>query len=153
MSTPILMSHCGPCSDDPCQKRGELAIDYDWSGTGMRDLDTRTDFLGAQVGWSCGSGSEYLHWTTSDNTAIDGAEHVDVEVDSARAAGLWVSSVTIDLAAGWYAPASGSGPALVRVTYKGVTKTKQISPGSQSSCASTSVGTITVYDDGTFTLN
>lgn len=148
-----IKSQCGACGPSPCEKRGELAIDYDWSGTGMRDLDTKTAFLGAEVGWSCGSGSAYLHWTTSDNTGVDGEEHVDVEVDTARAAGLWTSSVAIGLFAGWYTPAGGSGPALVRATYKGVTKVKTISPGSQSSCASTSVGTVTVYDDGTFDLS
>lgn len=152
MST-FLSYKCGSCGSDPCAgRKGDVAIDYDWSGTGMKDLDTKTEFVGCVVGWSCGSGCEYLQWTTSDDTSVDGTEHVDANVFPAKAAGLWTSSVQITLYAGWYSPSEGSGGAKVRVTFKGVTKEKDISPGSQSGCCSTQVGVVTFYDDETFTL-
>lgn len=135
----------------------QLAIKYGWEGTGMADLDTATEFLTETVGWSCGGSGTYVQWLaggdgSQDDTSVDGYERVDVRVDAARTAGLWTSSVNIELFAGWYIPQAGSGPALVTVTYNGVTDTKVISPGSQSLCAATAVGTITVYSDGTFLL-
>lgn len=140
---------CNNC--DPCNGL-ELVIVYDWAGTGMRDLDTMTSFLDESFGWSCANDGQYLAWVSSDNTSENGNEQVNVKIETAHEDGAWTSSATIGLHAGWYTPAGGSGPAEVRVTYKGVTQSKSISPGSQSSCASTSVGTVTVYDDGTFTL-
>ena len=130
----------------------KVHIVYSWEGTGMRDLDTATTFLDATVGWSCGSNNQYIEWG-GDNTQSDQSETVDVDVLKARADNLWSGSVQILLAAGWYKPAQGSGPATVRVTYKNVTKTKTISPGTQSTCASGSpVGYIVVHGDGTFDL-
>lgn len=119
----------------------------------MRDLDTSTTFLGELVGWSCGAGGDYLLWITGDITSTDGAEVVHAKVDQALADGQWTSVVAINLMAGWYAPAEGTGPATVRVTYKGVTQSKAIEPGSQGGCAATSVGIITVANDGTFILS
>lgn len=135
----------------------ELAVKYGWEGTGMADLDTKTVFLSETVGWSCGDSGTYVAWLngasgSQDDTSVDGFERVDVRVDAARTALLWTSSVNIELYAGWYTPAGGSGDALVTVTYGGVIATKVISPGSQNSCAATPVGTITVYSDGTFEL-
>jgi hypothetical protein len=135
----------------------ELAIKYGWEGTGMRDLDTKTVFAGETVGWKCGDSGTYLVWLiggdgAKDDESLNGFERVDVRVDLARTNGVWTSSVNIECYAGWYISHGGSGPALLTVTYNGVTDTKVISPGSQSACAGTPVATITVYSDGTFDL-
>ena len=45
------------------------------------------------------------------------------------------------------------GPATVKVNCNGVEQTKQISPGSQDTYASTNVGTVTINQNGTITLN
>jgi hypothetical protein len=145
----------------PAEETFELAIKYGWEGTGQVDLDTKTVFLSEQVGWSCGFGGTYLAWLeggspcvegSCDDTTLNGFERVDVRVDLARTAALWTSSVNIELFAGWYSPAGGTGPATVTVTYNGVTDSKTITPGTQSGCAATAVATITVYADGTFDL-
>lgn len=130
-----------------------LSITYDWSGTGQKDLDTGTTFLGAALGFACGGGSEYLEWS-GDDVSENGQERVDLYPFDAFLDGEWTSSVEIQCAAGWYEGADppGSGPAVLRVEYGGVTEEKNISPGSQLDCASTSVGTVTVFEDGTFTL-
>lgn len=130
----------------------ELVIWYDWEGTGQADLDTRTEFLSETVGWSCGEGENYLHWVTSDNIEVDGFERVNVDVDRARDDSQWTSSVNIELYAGWYGPAGGSGNAYVKAKYNGESQLIAIEPGSQGGCASTHVATITVFDDGTFDL-
>lgn len=123
----------------------QLTIKYDWSGTGMYDLDTKTTAFGESVGFACGGSGTYVQWIGGDNTGLNGFERVDVLVDTARTDGLWTSSYNIDCFAGWFEPAGGSGPANLVVEYKGVTKNKSISPGSQDDCASTSVATVTVY--------
>jgi hypothetical protein len=130
---------CSCCTDF------QLTIKYDWSGTGMRDLDTQTTAFGESVGFACGNSGTYVQWIGGDNTGLNGFEQVDVLVDTARSAGLWTSSYNIQCFAGWYEPAEGSGPANLIVEYKNKTKNKSISPGSQNSCASTSVATVTVY--------
>ena len=159
-STGLLFLAGGLVSCQCCATAGdeyELAVKYGWEGTGMADLDTRTEFLTESVGWSCGDSGTYVAWLAGgdgemDDTSVDGFERVDVRVDLARTNGQWTSSVNIELYAGWYIPAGGSGDATVTVTYRGITASKTISPGSQNNCASTSVGTITVYSDGTFEL-
>jgi hypothetical protein len=133
-----------------CCEEFELAITYDWRGTGQADLDTKTEAFGEAVGYACGDSGTYVLWLaggngSTDDTSTDGYERVDVRVDQARTDGLWTSSYNIGCFAGWYEPAEGSGPATLRVTYRGETKTKTISPGTQSECAATSVATITVY--------
>ena len=137
----------------------ELAITYDWRGTGQYDLDTNTQAFGESVGWSCGGSGDYVLWLPGgsgalDDTSQNGFERVDVRVDKARTDGLWTSSYNIQCKAGWFTPAGGSGSATLSVTYRGTTKTKTISPGTQNNCASTAVATITVYStalgDGSF---
>jgi hypothetical protein len=123
----------------------QLTIKYDWAGTNMRDLDTKTTAFGESVGYACGNSGTYVQWIGGDNTGLNGFEQVDVLVDKAKTDGLWTSSYNIDCFAGWFTPAGGSGPANLIVEYNGVTKNKSISPGSQTSCASTSVATVTVY--------
>lgn len=143
---PARCNNCDPCANPL------LELKYTWGG-GAHDLDTGTTFLGETAGWSCsGSGSTgYMTWS-GDDTSADGTETITVDVQRALDDGAWASSTVINCAAGWYIPAGGSGPATLTVKYLGDTQTKEVSPGSQSSCASTGVGTITVYDDGTFSL-
>lgn len=133
-----------------CCEEYEMAIKYDWTGTGMTDLDTQTAAFGESVGWSCGDSGNYVLWLAGgsgiqDDTSTNGYERVDVRVDQARSAGLWTSSYNIECYAGWYIPEEGEGDATLSVTYKGKTKDKTITPGEQNDCASTSVATITVY--------
>ena len=123
----------------------QLTIKYDWGGTGMRDLDTKTSAFGESVGYGCGGSGTYVKWIGGDNTGLNGYEQVDVLVDLAKTNGLWTSSYNISCFAGWYKPAEGSGPANLIVEYKNKTKSKSISPGSQTGCASTGVATVIVY--------
>lgn len=137
-----------------CCESFQLTVKYSWEGTGQSDLDTKTEAFGEVAGWSCGGSGTYVQWIGGDNTAQDGVEQVDIRVIDARRDGLWSSSYNIDAFAGWYEPAGGSGNAQLIVDFKGSTKTKSISPGQQSGCASTQVATITVYstrqDDGSY---
>lgn len=138
-----------------CNVPTELEIKYDWGGTGMYDLDTKTTAFGESVGWSCGDSGLYVRWLEGgtpcsspgvcDDQSQNGFERVNVRVDAARTAGLWTTSYNIVCKAGWYYPAGGSGSCQLIITYKGVTVTKSISPGTQNGCASTQVSTITVY--------
>jgi hypothetical protein len=132
----------------------QLTIKYSWQGTGQFDLDTKTEAFGEVAGWSCGGGGLYVQWITGDRTEKNGVEQVDIRVADARRDGLWSSSYNINAFAGWYTPAGGSGNAQLIVAFKGRTKTKAISPGQQSGCASTGVATITVYsamqEDGAY---
>lgn len=137
-----------------CCESFQLTVKYSWEGTGQRDLDTQTTAFGESVGFGCGSGGTYVQWITGDNTGQDAVEQVDIRVEDARRAGLWSSSTNIQAFAGWYGPAEGTGPAQLIVAFKGRTKTKSISPGQQSGCASAGVATITVYsasqEDGAY---
>jgi hypothetical protein len=137
-----------------CCESFQLTVKYSWEGTGQRDLDTQTAAFGESAGYGCGSSGTYVQWIGGDNTGQDAAEQVDIRVQDARRDGLWSSSYNIDAFAGWYEPAGGSGNAQLIVEYKGRTKTKTISPGQQSGCASTQVATVTVYadqqEDGSF---
>ena len=137
-----------------CCESFQLTVKYSWEETGQRDLDTQTAAFGESVGYSCGSGGNYVQWIGGDNTGVNAFEQVDIRVEDARRDGLWSSSYNIDCFAGWYEPAGGSGGAQLIVEFKGRTKTKSISPGQQDVCASTGVATVTVYstaqDDGAF---
>ena len=143
-----------------CCEQFELAITYDWRGTGQSDLDTQTAAFSETVGWSCGDSGTYVAWLAGgngnqDDTSQDGFERVDVRVDQARADELWTSSYNIECSAGWFSGPGGSGGFVLSVSYKGNTKSESISdPGESSACASTPVATITVYaaalEDGTF---
>lgn len=137
-----------------CCESFQLTVKYSWEGTGQRDLDTQTAAFGESVGYSCGSGGNYVQWIGGDKRGVNAFEQVDIRVEDARRDGLWSSSYNIDCFAGWYEPSGGSGGAQLIVEFKGRTKTKSISPGQQDGCASTSVATVTVYstaqDDGAF---
>lgn len=136
---------CLTCCDN------RLRITYSWEAP-SRDLDTGTTFLGATVGWSCGSSTAYLAWPSLDNTRY-GPEIAFVDVKAAFSDGAWTGSVDIDCAAGWYSPAGGSGAATLTVEFSGQTQSITISPGSQSNCASTPVARIVVNADWTWTLS
>lgn len=153
----LLRSGKVSCTCCPGLVLPELSIIYSWADTGMTDLDTKTAFVGEQVGWSCGSTGLYTQWLPGstggqDDTSLNGFEHVNILVDSARLAGLWTSSVNVELFAGWYIPRGGSGEAVATVQYNGNIQGKAINPGSQSGCTNTPVGTIIIYDNGTFDL-
>jgi len=123
----------------------EMRIEYDWGGTGQRDLDTGTAAFGGKVGYACSGGNMYLDWISGDDVSLDGLESVDVRVNLARTDGLWTSSYNISCNAGWYSLAGGSGNYNLRVTYNGYTKSLSSSAGSQGSCASYLSRTVTVY--------
>jgi len=140
----------GKPSCNCCDVLTELEIKYDWGGTGMYDLDTNTTAFGKSVGYNCGNSGLYVLWLPGssgpkDDQSQNGFERINVRVDSARTAGLWTTSYNIVCKAGWFYPVGGSGTCQLIVTYKGVTVTKSISPGTQNGCASTQVSTITVY--------
>lgn len=129
----------------------QLVVIYSWAGTDQWDLDTNTVFLNDSFGFACAKTGKYSEWVTSDNVLQNGEERVNIRVDDARVDGEWTSSVNIYCKAGWFIQdeetdhENGSGPANLIVKYRGQTKSKFISPGAQSNCASTAVGTITVY--------
>jgi hypothetical protein len=131
----------------------DLFIEYKWPQT-VRDLDTGTTFLGSGVGYAGPNNSPYLEWSGDDVTA-GGTETIRVKLKAAHDAGRWAGTTTIRLAAGWYLPAGGSGPALVSVGLRdprtGRLKyvvQRTISPGSQSGFATTLVGTVTITVTG-----
>jgi hypothetical protein len=91
---------------------------------------------------------------SGDNTSDSASESVTIKFFRALFDGQWNDSVTVDLYAGWYSPAGGSGPVNIVVTScGGQTQSKTVSPGSQTGCASTQVGSVTINKDGTFVLN
>ncbi len=148
MTAKKVRCRCGFCFNLP------LRITYDWAGTGMTDLDTKTTFLGQKVGAACGptAFTEHLTLLAGDDNGLDGRERIEVRVEAAWLAKLWTSSVNIGLFAGWHNGSGGSGPATVSVEYQGIVKTKIITPGSQEFCASTLVGTATLFFNGRITL-
>ena len=152
MGTVTNIGPCGCCGGAPnCQS---LLITYDWGGTGVNDLDTGTTFLGTTVGWDCGNGNAYIEFG-GDSQATNGQEVVTINFWQAFLDGLWSSSTTVNLAAGWFTGDNGSGPALVRVRCLsgGTEYTKVIYPGAQDTCASTNVGSVTIYQNGSFSLS
>src|SRR5206468_1724264 len=119
-----------------------------------RDLDTGTTFLGQQVGYACG---DHPYMTFSgDDTSAGGRETATMNLGQAFRDGKWSGTVTVNAVAGWYIPAGGSGPATLTVEFKNRTTgaisgavSETISPGAQSSCATTVVETINVTEAGT----
>ncbi len=127
----------------------ELWIEYKW-GQNVRDLDTGTAFLDVTVGWSWNSSGEYLDWS-GDDTSAGGSEQVVVDLNSAFDDGMWSGTTTVSMMAGWYSPAEGYGPATLTVALKNIntgelvnTVQKTISPGEQSSAATTPVGSVEI---------
>lgn len=151
---------CGCCGGN--SNCASLIITYDWSNTSSNDLDTGTTFLGTKAGWACGpdysyGGSEYLIFL-GDEQGSNSSESVIINFKAARDANLWSNSVAVDLAAGWYVGAyNGGGQIVIRVNCVGgsgaTEQTKTVMPGIQGNCASTNVGSVTIYENGTFTLS
>lgn len=127
----------------------DVTITYSWP-SGQNDLDTRTTFLGGDVGHTYGLSTEYME-LDGDNVGA-GPEIVTVKLERACAYGaIEASPVTIALAADWYPPAGGSGTATVTVTNGVNTISQSISPGTRNG-ATTSVGVVQVEADGTLSF-
>jgi hypothetical protein len=127
-----------------------LEITYSWP-SGEMDLDTGTTFEGITVGYAYPENvsNAYLTWSL-DNTGA-GPEFVKINIQKALEKKVIRrgQTFTVELAAGWFQPAGGSGPATVEATlYLSdeiiSTSSKFISPGVQVGQATTSVGTVTV---------
>jgi hypothetical protein len=89
---------------------------------------------------------------TGDNTSGGGSETVTIDLGGAFTAGRFTNNSTmVSASAGWFTPAGGSGPAVLTVALRSKstgelsqTLTRTISPGTQSGCADTLVGNVTV---------
>lgn len=130
--------------------------------TGGWDLFTETTFLGRSLGWYAdGSTAPYMLFEDFSANPPGGSGHEDYTVDLEKSHddGRWGASTTIHLKADWFISA---GTALtVSVTYNGVTQSKVISPSALRVIPTplaptdpivTSVGLVTVDDNGAFTL-
>ena len=128
--------------EEPCcceEKCDVIKITYDWSDIDSRDLDTGTYWLGRKVGWRCAPPSPYMSWD-GDDTRKNATEVVLIYWKRALDAGEWTEETAVELSAGWYTPAGGSGPAKVRVECQDNTdpekvQVKNIAPGQQNGCA------------------
>lgn len=123
-----------------------LIITYTWPLT-QADLDTGTEFLNSQAGYACFE-NQYMQFS-GDDTSNGGSETVIINLQAALDDGTWLAEdgVAVDLRAGWFSPAEGSGPAAVSVSLADGTNDsgiKTINPGSQSDCAQTCVGSAAV---------
>jgi hypothetical protein len=133
-----------------------LKILYTWPSN-QKDLDTATTFLGQTVGYSCGSSTQYLIWT-GDDTSTGGREEVTCLISEAAENLDLPASFLISAKAGWYSSAGGSGPASLSMSLEnprtgilyGPRTQLTISPGSQTGCANTPVGSATfTWNPGT----
>lgn len=127
----------------------DLVVKYTW-GSDQSDLDTGTRFLDGIVGFRCSPSGQFMTFS-GDNTGTGGSETIVVRVNAARAQGLWTSSTNVTANAGWYRRAQG--PATLRVFLRendtlsevsGSGLSSVVSPGVQSNCASTLVGTVNI---------
>jgi hypothetical protein len=126
-----------------------IFIEYTWP-VNQRDLDTGTMFDSQRVGWNCGYSGPFMSWS-GDDTSAGGSERVEVNLSAALAAGKLANGTVVNLQAGWYSPAQGSGLATVTVSLKSkvdnqLYRSQQLSiaPGTQNVCAFTLVGTVLV---------
>jgi hypothetical protein len=139
-----------------------LRVTYDWTMTGVSDLDTSTAFLTEKAGWSCSPYGNYVRFVTGDSTGTNSRETVEIEVERAMNDGRWNSSVVINCFAHWYpAGSTKSGNVVLRAktitgilcTDESAEKTKPLFiSATGSSCSVNPVGTITYNADGSFTL-
>lgn len=122
---------------------GPLKIYYTWPA-GQNDLDTGTTVFGTKFGYYCGGGHAFASWTSGDDQD-DGPEVVVIDLIGSKNAGIWTTNFNVNLNAGWYDNAGGTGPASIYIEYNGKTTTPiSITPGRQHYCASTNVGTVSV---------
>ena len=129
---------------------------YAWSSQ-SRDLDIGVSFLGSTMGWSHTNNSPYMSWT-GDNTGYSGSETVTIDLQKALDDEMIAveTPVQIALAAGWYTPAGGTGPANVKaqlLRQDAVMSERQrvISPSTQRNASVYPVGNVTI-DLGTATI-
>lgn len=100
----------------PAAPFGLLTIRAIW-GESDYDLDTGISFLGATVGYSYGYSAPYMtHY--GDDRSDGGVETIEVDLAAAFAAEAITDLASISVAADWYPPSSGSGPATIRATYE-----------------------------------
>jgi len=139
---------------------GVMSVTYTWAAP--YEVETGTTFLTKTIGYWCqaelgesaGSIPPYMDW----DGYTDYIDKVCIKVGEAFQDGAWTESTTITLAAAWYVTASSPSSVTVTVTYGGVTQSVVVYPGIKPggfSCtlySSYPVGTITVLEDGTFTL-
>jgi hypothetical protein len=119
-----------------------LIVDYTWP-MDKSDLDTRTSFLGRNVGFRCGSG-DYMNWL-GDEKDNEGIESVEIRVGDALADGAWTGSVSINLSEGWHGSSTkGAASVTVRSEPGANVLSFAVLPGRQSGCAITVVGRIDV---------
>ena len=141
---------CTPCTD--C---GEvMVIKYEW--TGGHDLITSTAFLGNTLGWYAnGISAAYMLWQDFSVPGTRGHEDYYISAEDALTAGAWTTSTVLDLKADWWFRRGSA--VTVTVTYNGVTSPPlTITPGFNPTItavpAAKTVATVTVFDNGTFTL-
>lgn len=137
-----------------------MSITYTWAAP--YEVETGTTFLTKTIGYWCQA-------TLGENAGVilpymiwDGySDYIDtvcIKVEKALQDGRWTESTTITLAAAWYVTASSPSSVTVTVTYGGDTQSIVVYPGTKPgffACTLYStypVGTITVRDNGTFTL-
>jgi len=128
----------------------DLYIEYSWPQA-QKDLDTATSFLEVSEGFASNQSSDYIEWS-GDDTTYGGVEKVTIKLYEAWLADDFDDETFVGLRNGWYAPANGSGPALVAVAIKhrttGETKhlvQRSTTPGSQSSLAQYPVGEVQIH--------
>lgn len=93
---------------------GTLLLEFSWPGDKL-DLDIGVTFAGETVGFSYGSSSTWMTWS-SDNTST-GPETVEIDLAQAWNDGVIAGFANVLAKADWYPPAGGSGPATLTVTY------------------------------------
>ena len=127
---------------------GILTVTYSWPAT--PDLDDRTTFLDATVGFPGPYTAAYLTHT-GDNTSAAGSETVTVDLAAAWTAGAIATHADILCCADWY-PVGSSGLATLSLSYTigALTETLSISPGSARP-STTPVANLRVLADGTIT--
>jgi hypothetical protein len=135
----------------------QLQIQWFSEGAGA-ELERDIDFLGALSVDLDDAGEDQQ--PDIINAYVEGGDPFVVDIEKARADGLWSGSIVIGLLASWDTTSSVSESASVTVTYRGVSLSKEIFPGNESGAPSgredagnTPVGSIVVFDNGTFFLN
>ncbi len=159
----------------PPNPYGLLTIVYAW---GTKDLDTLTSFLSGQVGFGY-SGGSYMTFS-GDDVGTEVRETVTIDLAAAYANEEIAGQATILMHADWFptrpnpdAPPefdAGTGPAVVGILYEigddqifdedhdipepgGFADVMpSATQGTGATPASTYVGMITIYDDGTYSI-
>lgn len=138
----------------------ELVAEYSWPAD-ETDLDTATAFEGNLAGFRCGPREQYLEFG-GDKKIAGGTERTIVEIDSARAQGVWTDLTEIFFRAGWHG-GRNKGPATLNIFLRDVNTreklenaelTAAITPGSQNGCADFEVARLRIEagDEFKFTL-